>query len=149
MKKKINIDWDEVHSAIKMNSDEYHAVIDLETGRVQWYSDWEDTEPEEGFLSHDELEENPDRYSEIEPPESWDSFEWMEQFAANVEKERIRDALFESLKKKSRFEDSRTLWPNSPACLSSGSHLRRRGSLNICRTGRKTCRWKFSICRRG
>jgi len=91
------------------------CYINKETGAIQttpdfdnWYTDdelWTD------ILN--ELEENWDKYVEIERMESHDSFDLMADFAASVDSRELRDSLINALNKKHPFRNFKWVADNS------------------------------------
>lgn len=83
---------------INKESGEIKTVLNFES----WQTD--DREPWEDVLN--ELEENWDKYVEIERMESRESFEIMADFAENVDSRDLRDSLINALNRKHPFQNS-------------------------------------------
>ena len=91
------------------------CYIDKETGEIKttpdfdnWYTDdelWTD------ILN--ELEENWDKYVEIERMESRDSFDLIADFAESVDSRELRDSLINALNKKHPFRNFKRVVDNS------------------------------------
>ena len=91
------------------------CYINKETGAIQttpdfdnWYTD---DEPWADILN--ELEENWDKYVEIERMESNDSFDLMADFAESVDSRELRDRLINALNKKHPFRNFKWVVDNS------------------------------------
>jgi hypothetical protein len=92
------------------------CYINKETGEIKtvlnfesWQTD--DREPWEDVLN--ELDENWDKYVEIERMESYESFEIMADFAENVDSRELRDSLINALNKKHPFQNFKWIVDNS------------------------------------
>ena len=92
------------------------CYINKETGEIKtvlnfksWQTD--DREPWEDVLN--ELDENLDKYVEIERMESYESFEIMADFAENVDSRELRDCLINALNKKHPFQNFKWIVDNS------------------------------------
>jgi hypothetical protein len=92
------------------------CYINKETGEIKtvlnfesWQTD--DREPWEDVLN--DLEENWDKYFEIERMESHESFEVMAGFAESVDSRELRDALIGALNKKHPFQNFKWVVDNS------------------------------------
>ncbi len=92
------------------------CYINKETGEIKtvlnfesWQTD--DNEPWEDVLN--DLEENWDKYFEIERMESHESFEVMAGFAESVDSRELREALIGALNKKHPFQNFKWVVDNS------------------------------------
>lgn len=81
-KKTLNIDLDELCSALEDSSYEHDYYLDLKTGEILLISDYMGDEESEKL--RDEIEENPDRYEPIPKAESGKGYGDMENFIATV-----------------------------------------------------------------
>jgi len=110
MKPKIKVDWDMLEMSFTMNTVEMKIFLDIETGELRHYPGWGDA-----ILTDEDLDAGGDRYIEIEPPESSESYRWMERFAGSVENDRIREKLFVALDRRKpfrRFKDALGEFPD-------------------------------------
>ena len=117
MKPKITVDWEELRNAFEFQSDEHQAVLDLETGKVRYYYESGEGEGDPSDIEEHELDENPDRYVSIEPPESHEAFRWMERFAYGQRDEKIKNELLFALggsRPFRRFKDALGGFPDLP-----------------------------------
>ncbi|MFA6033649.1 MAG: UPF0158 family protein [Myxococcota bacterium] len=103
MKRKLKIDWDTVVAEFSFKSESDSALLDLETGEVRYLyeSGWDGETIDE--IGEDELEKNPGRYAAMEPPDSGESFRWMERFAEGVKDNEVRGSLFRALQGRRPF----------------------------------------------
>jgi len=92
------------------------CYINKETGEIKtvlnfesWQTD--DEEPWEDVLN--DLEENWDKYVEIDRMESHESFEIMADFAENVDSRELRDSLINALNRKHPFQNFKWVVDNS------------------------------------
>jgi len=92
------------------------CYINKETGEIKtvvnfesWQTD--DREPWEDVLN--ELDENWDKYIEIERMESHEYFELMADFAESVDNKELRDSLIKALNKKHPFQNFKWVVDNS------------------------------------
>jgi hypothetical protein len=92
------------------------CYVNKETGEIKsvlnfesWQTD--DTEPWGDILN--ELDENWDKYTEIDRMESHESFELMADFAESVEDRELRDSLINALNKKHPFRNFKWVVDNS------------------------------------
>jgi len=116
MKKEIKIDIQDLIEALEDHSDSFDYFLDLENGNVaillkddfkeKEYEDDEDDEesPEEidGY-NREIIENNPDRFMFIEPIESHESFEIMENFTSGLPDDIIKSKLSTALSKRKPF----------------------------------------------
>jgi hypothetical protein len=92
------------------------CYVNKETGEIKtvlnfesWQTD--DREPWEDVLN--ELDENWDKYFEIERMESYESFKIMADFAENVDNRELRDRLINALNKRHPFQNFKWVVDNS------------------------------------
>jgi hypothetical protein len=90
---------------INKETGEIKAVINFES----WQTD--DREPWEDVLN--DLDENWDKYVEIERMESHESFEIMADFGENVDSRELRDSLINALNRKHPFQNFKWVVDNS------------------------------------
>jgi hypothetical protein len=84
---------------------EIRTVLNFES----WQTD--DREPWEDVLN--DLEENWDKYDEIDRMESHESFEIMADFAENVDSRELKDSLINALNRKHPFQNFKWVVDNS------------------------------------
>ena len=110
--KTLEIDMDELSSAMEDSSYEHHYYLNLETGEIVFISDYMDEEIEE--LRH-KIDENHDYYKPIPRTESYEGYEDMEDSIATVEDERLAELLEVAINGKGafrRFKDVLARYPN-------------------------------------
>ncbi|MBU2535854.1 MAG: UPF0158 family protein [Chloroflexi bacterium] len=90
-KKALNIDIDELCSAMENSSYENEYYLDLKTGEILFLSEYMDDE--ETRKLRDQIEEESDRYEPIPKAESHEGYEDMQDFIATVEDERLAELL--------------------------------------------------------
>jgi len=90
-KKALNIDLDELCSAIEDSSYEHEYYLDLETGEILFISEYMDDE--ETRKLKDQIEEELDRYERIPRAESHEGYEDMEDFIATVKDDHLAELL--------------------------------------------------------
>jgi len=90
-KKALNIDIDELCSAMENSSYENEYYLDLKTGEILFLSEYMDDE--ETRKLKDQIEEESDRYEPIPKAESHEGYEDMQDFIATVEDERLAELL--------------------------------------------------------
>jgi len=112
----INLTNDQIKEIAEQLDCGMRCYINKETGEIKavlnfesWQTD--DREPWEDILN--ELEENWDKYIEIERMESHESFEIMADFAENVDSRELRDSLINALNKKHPFQNFKWVVDNS------------------------------------
>jgi hypothetical protein len=105
------------------------CYINKETGEIKtvlnfesWQTD--DKEPWEDVLN--DLDENWDKYFEIERMESPESFEVMAGFAESVDSRELRDALIGALNKKHPFQNFKWVVDNSGPYRQKWFHFKNR-----------------------
>jgi hypothetical protein len=111
----INLTKDQINEIAEQLDCGMRCYVDKETGTIQttpdfdnWYTDdelWTDV--------LNELEENWDKYVEIERMESHDSFDLMADFAESVDSRELRDSLINALNKKHPFRIFKWVVDNS------------------------------------
>jgi hypothetical protein len=90
-KKALNIDLDELCSAMEDSSYENEYYLDLETGEILFLSEYMDDE--ETRKLRDQIEEDFDRYERIPKTEPHEGYEDMQNFIANGEDEHLAELL--------------------------------------------------------
>jgi len=90
-RKSLNIDLDELCSAMEDSSYEHEYYLDLKTGEILFLSEYMDDE--ETRKLRDQIEEDFDRYERIPKAESHEGYEDMEDFIATVKDERLVELL--------------------------------------------------------
>jgi hypothetical protein len=90
-RKSLNIDLDELCSAMEDSSYEHEYYLDLKTGEILFLSEY--TDDEETRKLRDQIEEDFDRYERIPKAESHEGYEAMEDFIATVKDERLVELL--------------------------------------------------------
>ena len=111
----INLSEDQIKEISEELDCGMRCYINKETGEIKtvlnfesWQTDY--IEPWEDVLN--ELEENWDKYVEIERMESDESFEVMAAFAENVDSRELRDSLINALNKKHPFQNFKWIVDN-------------------------------------
>jgi hypothetical protein len=91
------------------------CYINKETGVTIFTPDFDCGFADEELWADDinELEENWDKYVEIDKMESHESFELMTDFAENVDSRELRDSLINALNKKHPFQNFKWVVDNS------------------------------------
>jgi Xaa-Pro aminopeptidase len=91
------------------------CYINKETGIIIFTPDFDSGYADEELWEDDinELEENWDKYIEIDRMESHESFEIMADFAENVDSRELRDSLINALNKKHPFQNFKWVVDNS------------------------------------
>ena len=91
------------------------CYINKETGIIIFIPDFDSGYADEELWEDDinELEENWDKYVEIDRMESHESFEIMADFAENVDSRELRDSLINALNKKHPFQNFKWVVDNS------------------------------------
>ena len=91
------------------------CYIDKETGAIQTTPDFDNWYTDDELWTNvlNELEENWDKYVEIERMESHNSFDSMADFAESVDSRELRDSLINALNKKHPFRNFKWVVDNS------------------------------------
>jgi Xaa-Pro aminopeptidase len=91
------------------------CYINKETGIIIFTPDFDSGYADEELWEDNinELEENWDKYVEIDRMESYESFEIMADFAENVDSRELRDSLINALNKKHPFQNFKWVVDNS------------------------------------
>jgi hypothetical protein len=112
----INLTKDQIREIAEELDCGMRCYINKETGEIKtilnfesWQTD--NREPWKDVLN--ELDENWDKYVEIERMESHESFELMADFAENVDSRELRDSLINALNKKHPFQNFKWVVDNS------------------------------------
>jgi hypothetical protein len=100
-KKALNIDLDELCSAMEDSSYEHEYYLDLETGEILFLSDYMDDEETEKL--RDKIDEESSRYEQIPKAESHEGYEDMQDFIATVEDEHLTELLDVAINGKGAF----------------------------------------------
>ena len=116
----INLTKDQIKEIAEQLDCGMRCYINKETGEIKtvlnfesWQTD--DREPWEDVLN--DLEENWDKYVEIDRMESHESFEIMADFAENVDSRELRESLINALNRKHPFQNFKWVVDNSgPYC---------------------------------
>jgi hypothetical protein len=113
MKKEIKIDIQDLIEALEDHSDSFNYYLDLENGNVvtllkddfeeKEYEDDEESPEEIDGYNREIIENNPDRFMFIEPIESHESFEIMEDFTSELPDDIIKSKLSIALSKRKPF----------------------------------------------
>jgi len=90
----MKIDWDGIHDAFIFGSMEGSYLLDKKTGKTVVYHE---SELEWSDITEADLEDDPERYIEIEPPSSDERYDWMADYAEGVTDEQVGDALARAL----------------------------------------------------
>jgi len=112
----INLTKDQIKEIADQLDCGMRCYINKETGEIKtvlnfesWQTD--DKKPWEDVLN--ELDENWDKYIEIERMESYESFELMADFAESVDSRELRDSLIHALNRKHPFQNFKWVVDNS------------------------------------
>jgi outer membrane cobalamin receptor len=91
------------------------CYVDKETGAIQTTPDFDNWYTDDELWTNvlNELEENWDKYVEIERMESHNSFDLMADFAESVDSKELRDSLINALNKKHPFRNFKWVVDNS------------------------------------
>lgn len=100
-KKALNIDPDELCSAMEDSSYEHEYYLDLEAGEIRFLSDYKDEEEAEKLK--DKIDEEFDRYERILKVESYQSYADMQDFIATVKDEHLAELLEVAINGKRAF----------------------------------------------
>lgn len=100
-KKALNIDPDELCSAMEDSSYEHEYYLDLEAGEIRFLSDY--TDDEEAEKLKDKIDEEFDRYERIPKVESYQSYADMQDFIATVKDEHLAELLEVAINGKGAF----------------------------------------------
>lgn len=100
-KKALNIDPDELCSAMEDSSYEHEYYLDLEAGEIRFLSDY--TDDEEAEKLKDKIDEEFDRYERIPKVESYQSYADMQDFIATVKDEHLAELLEVAINGKRAF----------------------------------------------
>jgi hypothetical protein len=100
-KKALNIDIDELCSAMENSSYENDYYLDLETGEILFLSGYMDDEETEKL--RDRIDEDADRYEQIPKAQSYEGYEDMKDFIATVEDEHLAELLEVAINGKGAF----------------------------------------------
>jgi len=100
-KKALNIDLDELCSAMEDSSYAHEYYLDLETGDILFLSDYMDDEETEKL--RDKIDEESDRYELKPKAESHEGYEDMQDFIATVEDEHLAELLDVAINGKGAF----------------------------------------------
>jgi len=90
---------------VNKETGEIVSVLDFESWQTDNRGPWEDV--------LNELEENWDKYLEIERMESYESFKIMAGFAESVDNRELRDSLINALNRKHPFQNFKWIIDNS------------------------------------
>jgi len=90
-RKSLNIDLDELCSAMEDSPYEHEYYLDLKTGEILFLSEYMDDEQTRKL--RDQIEEDFDRYERIPKAESHEGYKDMEDFIATVKDERLAELL--------------------------------------------------------
>lgn len=96
---KIKVNWQDVEIAFERNVHELSSYIDKQTGDVHFVMA---DEPDSEALAR-QIEDEPDRYVEIEPASSKAQYSWMEQFVATLEDDYLKQRLQVAIDGKGAF----------------------------------------------
>ncbi len=100
-KKALNIDIDELCSAMENSSYKNDYYLDLETGEILFLSGYMDDEETEKL--RDRIDEDADRYEQIPKAQSYEGYEDMKDFIATVEDEHLAELLEVAINGKGAF----------------------------------------------
>lgn len=90
-RKRLNVDLDQLCSAMEDSSYQHEYYLDLKTGEIVLVSDWTDEEESERLRNR--IDRNPDRYEQIPAVESHEAYQDMEDFIATVEDRHLAELL--------------------------------------------------------
>src|SRR5574341_199574 len=97
----MRIDWQALEIAFESAGAEVQAWLDLRTGEVLLCYGMEDAAERQDFA--DRVAADPDRYVEVEAPDSRELWRWMAEFAESLRDERLRDLLEVALRGQGAF----------------------------------------------
>jgi hypothetical protein len=113
----VNLNKDQIKEIAEQLDCGYRCYVNKETGNVQSvlnYDDWlteDETNPWADVIK--ELEENWDKYFEVEGMESRDSFKVMADFAESVDSVELRESLIKALNRKHPFQNFKWVVDNA------------------------------------
>lgn len=111
MKKELKIDSDDLINALEDHSDTFDYFLDLENGNVvsllrnPFEEELEEDPVDLDGYNHEIVENNPDRFISIDPIDSRESFEIMENFVSTILNDSIKNALSSALSKRKPFRN--------------------------------------------
>ena len=111
----INLTKDQIKEIAEQLDCGNRCYINKETGDIKTTPDFDNGYADEELWADvlEELEENWDKYIQIEKMESHESFEIMADFAENVDSRELRDGLINALNKKHPFQNFKWVVDNS------------------------------------
>jgi len=111
-RKSLNIDLDELCSAIEDSSYEHEYYLDLETGEILFLSEYSDDRDTEKL--REKIDKNYDRYEQVPRTESHEGYEDMEDFIATVKDEHLAELLGVAINGKGAFRRFKDVLLNYP-----------------------------------
>ena len=100
--KKIETNFQELKDAFESRFDEAGFFLDIQTGEIIFIVD---DDFADNKYDKDEIYDNSDRYYEIGPIDSADSYKIMEDFISEVDDEKIKNELINSINKRKPFRN--------------------------------------------
>lgn len=96
----MKIDWNGLKDAFCFSAEGAEWYLDLETGEIIFIGA---LDPYAGDVTPDDIENDPDRYLDIETPSSSEAYEWMVEFAERIENGKLAEKLCVALDGKGAF----------------------------------------------
>ncbi len=121
MKKEIKIDSEDLINAFEDHSDSFEYFLDLENGNVVVFpkdsseDEFEEEPAESEGYNREIVENNPGRFIYVDPIESNESFEIMEDFTSTLSDDVIKDKLISALSKRKPFRHFKDALYDFPA----------------------------------
>lgn len=111
----INLSKDQIKEIAEQLDCGNRCYINKETGDIKTTPDFDNGYADEELWTDvlEELEENWDKYIQIEKMESHESFDLMADFADSVDSRELRDSLINALNKKHPFRNFKWVVDNS------------------------------------
>ena len=111
----INLTKDQIKEIAEQLDCGNRCYINKETGDIKTTPDFDNGYADEELWADvlEELEENWDKYIQIEKMESHESFDLMADFADSVDSRELRDSLINALNKKHPFRNFKWIVDNS------------------------------------
>jgi hypothetical protein len=100
----IQIDQEDIILALEDQDYSHQYYIDLENGKIFWFTEDNFEEDIDGY-SQELIDNNPERFISIDPIDSHESFQIMEDFIFTITNKNIQGKLDEALSRKKPFRN--------------------------------------------
>ena len=111
-KKSLKIDMEELCAAMEDSSWEHDRYLDLESGEILLFSEYDDYEETKEL--REKIDDTPDRYEPIPKAESYEGYEDMRSFIDTVENEHLAELLEVATTGKGAFRRFKDVLLNYP-----------------------------------